>query len=301
MEGFVRMERKSVIVDEAAALDKIQDGMTIALGGFITAQHAMGIIRGLAGRRIKGLTVIGSLSASLEVDLLVGCGCVRRLISAYVGAEAAAPIGPFFKKAAESGQIDIWECDEIIIAAMLHATAAGVPFFPVRGGLGTALPELNKDLKEFRDPIHNEPLLAVPAMPIHVAITHANCADRYGNVQYTGNAFADGLIHRAADTTITTVERIVSPEEIRRDPFKTAYNAQTIVRMPYGSHPYSCHGLYVEDHDHLTQYATAAYMSTKGDHSAWDEYLKRFIDTPEDHLAYLEQVGVRTLFSLNEF
>ncbi len=39
------MERKSVVVDESAALDPIKDGMTIALGGFITAQHAMGMIR----------------------------------------------------------------------------------------------------------------------------------------------------------------------------------------------------------------------------------------------------------------
>lgn len=295
------MERKSVVVEESAALDAIKDGMTIALGGFITAQHAMGIIRGLARRQVKNLTVIGSLSASLDVDLLVGCGCIRRLISAYVGAEAAAPIGPFFKSAAEEGEIDIWECDEIIVLAMLHATAAGVPFFPVRGGLGTDLPRLNQDLKEFRDPIRNEPLLAVPAMPIDVAITHASCADRFGNVQYTGNAFADGLIHRAADTTVTTVEKIVSPEEIRRDPFKTVYTAQAVVRMPFGAHPYSCHGSYVEDHDHLTQYAAAAYMATRGDLTAWDKYRKQFIDTPKDHLAYLEQVGIRTLFSLNEF
>jgi glutaconate CoA-transferase subunit A len=294
------MERKSAIVDEATALDTIKDGMTVAIGGFITAQHPMGMVRGLARRGIKDLTVIGSLSASLDVDLLIGCGCVRRLVSAYVGAEAAAPIGPFFKKAAEDGTIDIWECDEIIMTAMLYATAAGVPFFPVRGGLGTDLPVLNPDLKEFKDPIRGEPLLAVPAMPIDVALTHASCADPYGNVQYIGNLFMDGLIHRAAETTITTVEKIVSPEEIRRDPFKTAYKAQAIVRMPCGAHPYSCHGLYVEDDAHLQQYAMAAYLATQGDEAAWDEFRKQYIDNPEDHMAYLEQVGVRTLFSLNE-
>ena len=123
------MERKSRIVDEAAALDLIEDGMTVALGGFITTQHSMAMVRGLARRRLKDLTILGSLSASLEVDLLVGCGCVRRVVAAYVGAETAAPLGPFFKKAAEDGSIEVWECDEIIMAAMLHATAAGLPFF----------------------------------------------------------------------------------------------------------------------------------------------------------------------------
>ncbi|MCP4754776.1 MAG: CoA transferase subunit A [Proteobacteria bacterium] len=295
------MERKAAIIDENEALAQFRDGMTIVLGGFITTQHSMAIIRGLAKRGLKDLTVIGSLSASLDVDLLIGCGCVRRLVSAYVGAETAAPLGPFCKKAAEEDQIEIWECDEIIVAAMLKATAFGLPFFPVRGGLGTDLPKLNPDLKEFRDPINNEPLLAVPAMPIDVAVTHASWADQYGNVQYAGNSFVDGLMHRAAETTLTTVEKIVSPEEIRRDPFKTVYTADRVVRAPFGAHPYSCHGSYLEDEEHLTEYAGAAYMATQGDDRSWKEYRRRYIDDPDDHLAYLEEVGVRRLFSLNEY
>lgn len=295
------MERKSVVVEEAGALDLIEDGMTVALGGFITAQHSMTIIRGIAKRRIKDLTVIGSLSSSLEVDLLIGCGCVRKLVAAYVGAETSAPMGPFFKKAAEDGDIDLWECDEIILAAMFQASASGTPFIPVRGGLGTDLPNLNPDLKPFRDPINGEHLLAVPAMHIDIAVTHASCADPYGNVQYIGNPFVDRLMQRAADFTITTVEKIVPPEFIRRDPFKTEYTADRVVRAPFGAHPYSCHGAYVEDSDHLKEYAMASYMASKGDRTAWDAYLDRYVDGPEDHLAYLEQVGPRTLFSLNEF
>ena len=57
------MERRTVIADEETALDHIQDGMTIALGGFITAQHPMTLIRGLARRGVKDLTVIGSVSS----------------------------------------------------------------------------------------------------------------------------------------------------------------------------------------------------------------------------------------------
>jgi glutaconate CoA-transferase, subunit A len=295
------MKRKTVITDETTALDTITDGMTIALGGLITAQHAMGLIRGLARRNVKNLTVIGSISSSFEVDLLIGCGCVRRLATAYVGAESIAPLGPFFKKAAEDGTVDIWECDEIIMMAMLHATAAGIPFFPVRGGLGTDLPQLNPDLVPFKDPINNESLLAVPAMDIDVAITHASMADPYGNVQYYGNVFADGLIQRAAAKTITTVEKIVPPEFINRDPFKTAYTADMVVRMPFGAHPFSCHGAYTEDKGHLNQYVNAASMATKGNITDWKDYRSRYIDSPEDHFAYLDQIGVRSLFSLNEF
>ncbi len=45
------MKRKSVTLEEDAALDCIRDGMTVALGGFITAQHAMAMVRGMAPAR----------------------------------------------------------------------------------------------------------------------------------------------------------------------------------------------------------------------------------------------------------
>jgi len=295
------MERDTVIVDENTALGYIKDGMSVALGGFITTQHPMAMVRGLARQKLKNLKIIGSLSTALDVDLLIGCGCVSRLAAAYVGGEAAAPIGPFYKKAAEDEEIEIWECDEIMLAAMLKATGSGLPFFPVRGGLGTDLPKLNPELKEFRDPVNDELLLAVPALPVDIAITHASWADQYGNVQYAGNSFGDTLMNRAADMTITTVEKIVSPEEIRRDPFKTAYTADVIVRAPFGAHPYSCHNFYIEDEEHLTEYASSAYTATRGDMAGWNEFRKRYIELPEDHLAYLEQVGLRRLFSLNEY
>ncbi len=295
------MKRTNVIADESAALDVITDGMTIALGGFITAQHATGLIRGLARRRVKDLTVIGSVSSSLEVDFLISCGCIKKLVTAYVGAESAAPMGPFFKQAAENDSIQIWECDEIIIMAMLQATMAGIPFYPVRGGLGTDLPQLNPDLVPFKDPIRNENLLAVPAMKIDVALTHASIADCYGNVQYDGNPYADEMIQKAADQTITSVEKIVPPEFIRRDPFKTVYTADMVVRMPFGAHPFSSQGAYIEDTAHLNEYVMAAYMATKGDDVSWETYRKRYIDEPEDHLSYLEQVGVKSLLSLHEY
>jgi glutaconate CoA-transferase, subunit A len=138
-------------------------------------------------------------------------------------------------------------------------------------------------------------------MKIDVALTHASCADPFGNVQYDGNPFVDALIQKAAEKTIATVEKIVPSEFIRRNPFKTVYKADHIVRAPFGGHPYSCHNAYVEDEEHLKAYATAAFMAGQGDESAWHAYRSRYIDAPADHLAYLEAVGLRRLFSLYEY
>ncbi len=289
------------IINEDRALDLIKDGMTIAIGGFITAHHPMSILRGIAKRKIKNLVVIGSLSASFEVDILIGCGCVKKLAAAYVGAESVAPIGPFFKFAVENEQLELWECDEIILAAQLQASAFGLPFFPVRGGLGTDLPVINQDLKEFVDPVNREKLLAVPARHIDIAITHASRADERGNIQYTGNSYMDVLISRAADVTLTSVERIVPTEFTRQDPFKTAYKADYVLKAPFGSHPFSCHGSYREDEHFLSEYGLLAYAATKGDAKGWTAFREKYIDKPGDHFEYLEEVGIKNLFSLDEF
>jgi acyl CoA:acetate/3-ketoacid CoA transferase alpha subunit len=42
------MQRKTVVVDEETALDHLENGMTVALSGFITSQHSMIMIRGMA-------------------------------------------------------------------------------------------------------------------------------------------------------------------------------------------------------------------------------------------------------------
>ncbi len=61
--------RDKVVTDEQTAIEHIHDGMTIAIGGFITAQHPMAILRGLAKRGVKGMTVIGRRSYFLPRSL----------------------------------------------------------------------------------------------------------------------------------------------------------------------------------------------------------------------------------------
>src|SRR5690606_26687812 len=105
-----RRTEKTASVAQAA--DLVRDGMTIALGGFINSGHPMPVVRELIRRRRKDLTVVGPASGGLDLDLLVAGGCVRKLVSCYFGAETLAPISPMIKRAAERGEIEIFECDE---------------------------------------------------------------------------------------------------------------------------------------------------------------------------------------------
>jgi glutaconate CoA-transferase, subunit A len=303
VSGSAAAARRSVVVDEAGGLEGLKDGMTIAVGGFINAAHPMALLRRIMRSGARDLTVVGAASSGLEVDMLIATGCVRTLVSPYVGAEGLAPIGPAFRRAAQEGELDLFELDEAHFYAGLRAAAQRLPFNPWRAGVGTSYPEVNPRLKTFRDPIADELLIAVPAIEIDIAFLHAAVSDAYGNVQHEGTGFGDRAIHAAADRTVVQVEQIVSNERIRQNPAATSVpGADAVVRLPYGAHPFASHGFYPADQDHIREYVAAAtdWLKT-GSRGRLDDYLERYVREPADHVEYLERVGLRQVLALSEF
>ena len=172
-------KRRERIIDEVEAASWLADGMTIAIG----QPTPMALVRQIIKRGIKNLTIV---DAGFSLDLLVGAGCVRKVVSYYAGGGFGNPVMPAFRRAAERGEIEVWECEEGILCAGLQAAAQMLPFLPWRGGVGTSLPEVNPELQVFKDPINGESLLAVPPIKPDVTILHAATADAYGNVQHYG-------------------------------------------------------------------------------------------------------------------
>jgi glutaconate CoA-transferase subunit A len=284
-----RPERREVLVDEKQAVAAIRDGDTLVVGGFGTVNHSMPIVRGLVRRGARDLTVIGAATAGLEIDLLIGAGCVRKVIAPYVGAELYAPIGHCYRRAAEAGEIEVAETTEYLLYSQLEAAARGLGFMPWRGGVGTSVPKLNPAYVEFNDPIDGEPYLAAPALHADWAIVHVGQADVYGNGQHGGARFGDRLLSRAAERVIVTAERIVPNAEIRKDPFATSIPyADMVVEAPYGSHPYASHGHYVEDEQAIREYVDASIAYRRGELAEWEAYLERAVTGPANHREYLE-------------
>ncbi|MCH1881387.1 CoA-transferase [Agrococcus sp. ARC_14] len=296
-------ERASKIIEVAEAAAAVDDGMTISIGGFINSGHPMAIVRQLIKDGRRNLTVVGAASSGLETDLLIAAGVASHVISPYVGAEGFAGIGPAFRKAAQDGSLDIFELDEAHFYAGLRASAQRVPYNPWRAGVGTDLPKVNPKLKQYRDPINDELLIAVPAIEIDVCFLHASVSDIYGNVQHNGTRYGDIAMYNAASATYVSVEKVVSPEQIRADPLKTSIPGATgIIRAPFGSHPYSADGYYVPDAEHIKQYlAVATTWLKSGDRTDLDAYIEEYIVGPADHAEYLERIGIRTLLSINEY
>ena len=288
--------RTSHVIDEVEAASRIEDGMTVAIG----SPTPMALVRQIIRRGLKDLTVV---DVGLSLDMLIAAGCVRKVVSYYAGGGFGVPVAPAFRRAAEHGEIEVWECEEGILTSGLQAAAQGLPFLPWRGGVGTSLPEVNPDLKVFTDPIRGETLLAVPPIKPDVTLLHAAVSDAYGNVQHVGGpGWIDLFMQRAADHTIVQVEKVVANEDIRKDPWATTIaGADAIVRVPYGAHPFYSRGYYVQDNAHLKDYLDASTAAAKGDPAALAAYFARYCRGPATHADYLEQIGIRRLLELHEY
>jgi len=291
-----RPPRREVLTDEENAAALIRDGDVVIVGGFGTVNHPMPIIRALVRRGVRDLTIVGAATAGLEIDLLIGAGCVRKVVAPYVGAELYAPIGHCYRRAAERGEVEVYETTEYLLYSQLDAAARGLGFLPWRGGVGTSLPKLNPDYVEFNDPINGEPYLAAPALHADWAILHVGQADVYGNGQHGGVRFGDRLLSRAAERVMLTAERIVPNSVIREDPWATsvAY-ADVVVEAPFGSHPYASHGFYVEDEDAIREYVEASIAHRTDDEDTWRAYLERAVTGPRTHQEYLSGLRGDTL------
>lgn len=291
------MERKPVLASVKEAAVQVDSGMTIAIGGFISSNIPMAIIREIIRNEVKDLTIV-AIPTGLEIDLLIASGCVKTLIVPYLGAEAITPISPVFRKAAENCEVEIFEVDSGMVLAALKAGMAGLPFAPWRGGIGTSLPDINPTLKTFRDPIENELLVAIPAIVPDVALIHAAYADPYGNIQHYSTSFADPIMARAAKTTIVQVEQLVPPDTFLGNPQKVSIPAiyvDCVVKVPYGSHPYASEGFYVADIEHLQAYIKDVNIG------ALSDYLNAYVLNPINHEDYLEFIGIKRLLSLGEY
>jgi len=285
-------ERQTYLLAELEAVACLEDGMTVAIG----EPHPMAFMRHIVRRNLRNLTVIGS---GLAIDLLVAAGCVRKVISYYAGGGYGVPVAPAFRRAAEAGEIEVWECEEGILTSGLEAAGKGLPFLPWRAGVGTSLPEVNPDLKVISDPINGETLIAVPAVRPDVTLLHAAESDAYGNVRHCGGpGWIDLFLHRAATRTIVQVEKVISNEAIRANPWATTIGGGvSVVRMPYGAHPFYSRGYYVQDKELVTEYFQTAAAGGDG----LEHFLQTYCHAPATHADYLEVIGIKRLLELYEY
>ncbi|WP_311269521.1 CoA-transferase [Sphingobium sp. WCS2017Hpa-17] len=265
----------------------LRDGMTIGIGGWGPRRKPMALVREILRSDLKDLTIVAYGGA--DVGMLCAAGKVRKLVFAFVSLDAI-PLEPWFRKARESGQIEVLELDEGMFQWGLKAAAFGLPFLPTRVGLGTDLAELG-GLKHVQSPYPDgETLIAMPALKLDAALLHVNRCDWRGHVQLFGpDVFYDEWFAKAAEKTFVSCEELVDRMEdhyshdVQANAFERCF-VSAVVEIPCGAHPSAMPPGYGWDMKALKAYTDAA--REPGD---WAQVADRFVG--KDEPSYLATFG----------
>lgn len=291
--------RAERVVSAAEAVAPLRDSMVVGLSGFSYQNPPMALVREIIRRRVRDLTVVSGPTSGIETDLLIGAGCVRRVVTAGVAFERVLSIAPAFRRAAERGEIEIWECDECLWHLALKAGAWGMPYVLWPGGVGTSIPELNPDIEEVE--IKGRRYLRVPPIRPDIVFLHAPEADAHGNVRrareaYLGRTFAErALALGCRGPVVVSVERLVRDEEVVASPERTLIRGALVVEIPWGAHPGGTGGRYVPDLPHYREYAEAGEARRRGDAGPYQRYLERHVYGCEGHEDYVRTITVKRL------
>jgi glutaconate CoA-transferase, subunit A len=285
------------VVDLPAAAAYVSDGAQVALGGGLSARLPMALVREMVRQGRRGLHVIGS-AHGLDVDMLIAAGAIAVCEESYVGFEQDLGLAPAYRRAAESGTVEVRESCCATILNQLRATALGIPFIPVRGIIGSDMRRLHPEYRELECPYTGETIVVVPPLRPDVALIHAPIGDEKGNLHVDRPYVLDEHFAFAAREVVATVDRLVSTAEVEAAGVTIpAHLVSAVAEVPYGAHPASSYPGYAYDRAHMKEYVKAA---TTGQEQA-DAYLATYVYGTPSEEAYRKLIGDERLERLTGY
>jgi glutaconate CoA-transferase, subunit A len=291
--GLARM-RKTMTMQQAIA-ELVPDGSGVALGLQLEQMIPFAAGHEVIRQKKRDLRLIGPISDIL-FDQLIGAGCVKDVVAAWVG-NVMMGSAYNFRHAAEvenpgtpGEKLKVFNLTNFTIALGLQAGALGVPFLPTRTAMGSDVPRGNHFFYQIISPFEpKETLLAVRAIVPDVTIVHVQRADAEGNAHCWGNFGVMIEAVRAAKKVILCAEEIVGAEVIASDPNRTVipgFLVSAVVQCKYGAHPSPVQGCYKRDDAFFEQY----HAETKTP-AAFRSWAEKWIYGPADREAYCRQLG----------
>ena len=262
-----------------ASLDRvselIHDGMTIGIGGWGSRRKPLALLSAVVRSGAKGLNIVSFGGA--DVGILCATGQAETITHAFVSLDTIA-IEPHFARARQAGTVLTEELDEAMLVAGLRAAARKLPFEVTRAGLDSDAVTKNPRLRTVLSPYADgEELLAMPALPLDLALIHLNRCDEGGNAQSLGpDPFFDDLFALAADITVVSAEQIVDTAALTAGQPSTSLllnrtATDYVVHAPGGAGFTACLPEYPRD-----EAAQAAYAAVTPE--TWNDWLARFLD-----------------------
>jgi glutaconate CoA-transferase, subunit A len=280
---------------QQAIAEFVPDGSSVALGLQMEQMIPFAAGHEIIRQKKRNLRLIGPISDIL-FDQLIGAGCVKDVVAAWVG-NVMMGSAYNFRRAAEQEnpgapgeQLKVFNLTNFCISLALQAGAMGVPFLPTRTAMGSDVPKNNHFFYQVISPFEpKEALLAVRAIQPDVSIVHVQRADKNGNAHCWGNfgVMLEGV--RAAQKVVLSAEEIVPEDVIASDPNRTVipgFLVSAVVHCPYAAHPSPVQGYYKRDDAFFQQYHVAT--KTAADFNDWTQ---RWVHEVADRAGYVQQLG----------
>ena len=183
------------------ALQGIEDGMTLLLGGFGLCGIPENAIAELVQKQTKNLTCISNNAGvdDFGLGLLLQHKQIKKMISSYVGENAE------FERQMLSGELEVELIPQGTLAERCRAAQNGIPAFFTPAGYGTEVAN-GKETREFNGKMH----VLEHAFQANFAIVKAWKGDTAGNLIFKGTARNfNPCMAGAATITIAEVEELV--------------------------------------------------------------------------------------------
>jgi 3-oxoacid CoA-transferase subunit A len=171
---------RKVFPSASEALDGLlQDGMTIAAGGFGLCGIPELLIAAIRDSGVRELTFVSNNCGvdDFGLGLLLQTRQIRKMISSYVGENAE------FMRQYLAGELEIEFNPQGTLAERMRAGGAGIPGFYTKTGVGTMVAE-GKELKEF----DGETYVLERSIVTDIAIIKGWKADPTGNLVFRKTA-----------------------------------------------------------------------------------------------------------------
>ena len=196
-----------------ALKDVVQDGQTVAVGGFGLCGIPEQLILALRASGVKDLTAVSN-NAGVDgwgLGLLLETRQIRKMISSYVGENKE------FERQYLAGELELEFAPQGTLAERMRAGGAGIPGFYTKTGVGTVVAE-GKEHKDFG----GQTYILERGIVADVALVKAWKADKAGNLVYrkTARNF-NPMAATCGRVTIAEVEEIVEIGDIDPDDVDT--------------------------------------------------------------------------------
>lgn len=215
-----------VVANAQAAIQGVQDGMTLILGGFGLCGIPENCILALRDSGVKNLTCVSN-NAGVDdggLGLLLQTRQIKKMLSSYVGENAT------FEKQFLAGELELEFCPQGTLAERMRAGGAGIPAFYTPTGVGTLVAE-GKEVREF----NGRQFVLEKGIVGDFAFVKAWKGDKFGNLIYrkTSRNF-NPMAATAGKITVAEVEELVEVGELDPDQIHTP--GIYVQRIFQGSH-----------------------------------------------------------------